>query len=256
MNDAKDWAQALSARGYEVNVVLDSQATRAGIVGALDNMIYQAGAPGDRMIFQYSGHGSWLPDRQGDEPDQRDEMICPHDVMSGKYLMDDDLDVIFHKKAKDTTLMMISDSCFSGSVSRFTVPAEDGSPEYEAPKHHPKPRFLPPLNFLAFGRGGGQGTIGGDRVALAANAPIKPRRMPAHVALLLSGCRDTEYSYDAYFTERPNGAMSRVAIDALQANPANAIEWMRAIRKILPSRDYPQTPVLSGTRKAQTSAIF
>ena len=40
-----------------------------------------AGRPSDSVVFTFAGHGSWLPDRDRDEPDARDEMMCPADVM-------------------------------------------------------------------------------------------------------------------------------------------------------------------------------
>jgi hypothetical protein len=65
----------------------------------------------------------------------------------------------------------------------------------------------------------------------------------------LAGCQDTEYSYDAYFQGRPNGAFTFVAIRALAKLPGKATyrDWFAAIRKVLPSQQYPQTPNLYGS---------
>jgi metacaspase-1 len=72
---------------------------------------------------------------------------------------------------------------------------------------------------------------------------------PRHAALLMSGCRDLEYSYDAHFGGRPNGAFTYVALAALRDLPANATyaDWMSAIARQLPSQDYPQTPGIDGS---------
>ena len=61
---------------------------------------------------------------------------------------------------------------------------------------------------------------------------------------------DTEYSYDASFGNRPNGAFTRVALDTLSklGTQATYAEWHRAIRAALPSADYPQTPQLMASR--------
>jgi hypothetical protein len=69
-------------------------------------------------------------------------------------------------------------------------------------------------------------------------------------ALLISGCADTEFSYDASFAGRPNGAFTRVALDALSklGGDATYADWHTAIRATLPSADYPQTPQLMATR--------
>ena len=52
--------------------------------------------------------------------------------------------------------------------------------------------------------------------------------------------------YDAYFQGRPNGAFSFVALRALAKLPAKATysDWFKAIRKVLPSQQYPQSPNL------------
>ena len=65
----------------------------------------------------------------------------------------------------------------------------------------------------------------------------------------MAGCQDVEYSYDAYFQGRPNGAFSFVAIGALKKLSAGATysDWFKEIRKGLPSRQYPQSPNLYGT---------
>ena len=120
VNDANDWAEVLNARGYEVTRLLDGQATRQALVEALTNLVSTARA-GDSLVFTFSGHGSWLPDDDGDEPDGRDEMLCPYDINNQQYLMDDDLAKIFSQKPKDVLLYFISDSCHSGSVARYAA---------------------------------------------------------------------------------------------------------------------------------------
>ncbi len=70
-----------------------------------------------------------------------------------------------------------------------------------------------------------------------------------YAALLLAGCQDTDYSYDAYFQGRTNGAFSFVAMRALARLPVKAtyLDWFKAIRKALPTQQYPQSPNLYGS---------
>ena len=82
VNDARDWQTLLEARGYHVDPLHDGEATRARIVEALTSIIGSA-TEGDSVVFVFAGHGSWLPDGNRDEPDARDEMMCPFDVMQG-----------------------------------------------------------------------------------------------------------------------------------------------------------------------------
>ena len=94
VNDANDWRELLERRGYLVDALLDREATRARIVEALKTAIGQA-TDTDCLVFTFSGHGSWLPDDDRDEPDARDEMMCPYDVMKEQYLLDDELHDLF-----------------------------------------------------------------------------------------------------------------------------------------------------------------
>ena len=67
VNDARDWEKELADRGYEVQILLDGAATRAGMVEALTALINEA-KEGDCLVFTFSGHGSWQPDDDADEP--------------------------------------------------------------------------------------------------------------------------------------------------------------------------------------------
>jgi hypothetical protein len=76
----------------------------------------------------------------------------------------------------------------------------------------------------------------------------RARRPEKSGALLLAGCQDTEYSYDAWFGERANGAFTYTALKTLPTLPPEATyqDWYKAIRAELPSKDYEQTPNLYG----------
>ena len=156
VNDARDWQRVLEQRGYQVAVLLDGRATRANVSTALATLIGEA-SPGDSLVFTFSGHGSWLPDESGDEPDGRDEMLCPHDVGRGQYLMDDDMAEIFGRKPPGARLYFISDSCHSGTVARFMPSPLPRSVQRKLPR----PRFLPPAAFSEVPERAGRGAAGG-----------------------------------------------------------------------------------------------
>lgn len=241
VNDAKDWRAELKKRGYTVQLILDRKAKKAKIESALTSLVTSAKS-GDKVVFTFSGHGSWLPDANGDEADARDEMLCPYDVMSGNYLVDDDLADIFSLKAKGVKLYFIADSCHSGTVSRFAQPFGRA----EEVRRASQVRFLAPEVFLK-----GTELAGAQRLALARSTTRQ--RYPA---LLAAGCQDNEYSYDAYINGRFNGAFTRVALDALKTKPATPRTWMKEIRKTLPSTQYPQKPKLYGSRWRKRRAMF
>lgn len=75
--------------------------------------------------------------------------------------------------------------------------------------------------------------------------------------VLMSGCDDPEYSYDANYNGRPNGAFSRVALDTLIALGVPTYkQWHKAIRGSLPSSTYPQSPQLQATTYQSTKKAF
>ncbi|HEU4541512.1 MAG TPA: caspase family protein [Jiangellaceae bacterium] len=227
VNDAEDWADVLGDRGFAVSTLVDGQATRAAILAMIEGLIESANYR-DTVLIQFSGHGTWVPDRNGDEPDHRDEALCPVDYRQG-LILDDDLHALFDARKHGVKVVMISDSCHSGSVTRFAEPLTgDGA----------SVRFMPPEIALP-----------PDELPRALIAQSTVKAAPRHEALLLSGCNDLEYSYDASFQGRPNGAFTYVALRALNTLAPNATyrDWLRAVRNYLPSQDLPQTPQLYGT---------
>lgn len=224
VNDAQDWAGLLSGRGFQVATMLDRDATKAKMAAAMGELVRGAGY-GDLVVITFSGHGTWVPDQDGDEPDQRDEALCPYDINSGNFLVDDEIYDIFQQRQRGARIVFISDSCHSGTVSRLAAPAGDNPSRV---------RFLPPETFL-----------GPDALAVARHIPRAFRgRSRPNAALLFSGCQDWEYSYDARFGGRPNGAFTYFALQALSELPSDADyrAWFRKIRERLPTQNYPQTP--------------
>lgn len=232
VNDANDWKEVLESRDFEVRLLLDREATRKALAGELRRLV-GASRAGDILVFQFSGHGSWIPDEDGDEADSRDEVLCPHDIAGGGPLTDDDLHGIFSERRPGARVVLIADSCHSGTVSRFRRHAA-------GERRGRRVRFLPPREFLS-------------RASLRALGKGERRRAASppgrRSALLLSGCLETEFSYDAVFRGRPNGAFTHAAIRSLARLPEGTtyLDWYAAIRRALPTAEYPQTPTLYGS---------
>jgi len=223
VNDAKDWSALLQGMGFETTLVLDAQATRANVKSALQGLIEATNA-GDMAVFTYSGHGTQVSDKNGDEGDPYDEAVYLYDGT----VIDDDLRAILNGIHPQATLVIISDSCFSGSVTRL-------APEPALP------RFIPPTVSTAS--------------KMARRSFLVPESgMPE---ILISGCSDSEYSYDAEFNGRPNGAMTAYAIQVIKQNPnVTYREFYSGLRALLPSNDYPQTPQLEGSDLNKGRKLF
>ena len=75
--------------------------------------------------------------------------------------------------------------------------------------------------------------------------------------ILITGCSDSEYSYDAEFDGRPNGAMTALALRVIKQNPSVTYrEFHTGLRVLLPSEDYPQTPQLEGSDANKDRKLF
>jgi hypothetical protein len=240
VNDAHDWAEVLDGRGFSVRKLIDAEAVKETLQSAMGELVSGA-EPGDTLVFTYSGHGTWVPDASGDEADGRDEGWCPHDIRNTGALLDDEIHALFGRCRERVRILLLSDSCHSGSVTR--------GDESDLDEGLPRARFLPPEAWMPrerLPRGyrkpetllGGLARVGGD--------------------LLLSGCMDTEYSWDTQFRGRPNGAFTYYAIKTLKTLKPEATyeEWYRKIRDYLPSTRLPQNPQILGSAQARRFRIF
>jgi len=119
--DVLQMKKLLISKGFsESNIlVLKNQwATKENILDKLGEMIINS-KEGDELLFHFSGHGSQVTDVDGDEGDELDEVLIPHDFSwEGVYITDDDIARVFKKLPKNVFLSMISDSCHSGTISK------------------------------------------------------------------------------------------------------------------------------------------
>ena len=203
VNDVKNLKSALT-RYYgfadsNIRTLTDLQATKKAMQSAITGLIGKARA-GDVLLLHYSGHGSNVPDRNGDEADRRDEIVCPTDLDWQDPLLDDWLRVQFDKLPAGVNLTVIMDCCHSGTITRAIQPHDAKRIE----------RYLPnPLDLLAAESGRRlRGTVRGLRAALRGTSrrgDIVNVNMPE---LLITGCRSTQTSADAYIGNTYNGALT------------------------------------------------
>ena len=105
-------------------VLLNEEATKKNIT---DTLQYFSGiiTQNDIFLFQWCGHGSIIPDEDGDESfydadDIYDEVICPYDMIwlnntYQNFLTDDELDFYF-SMIESKGMCLIFDSCLSGGL--------------------------------------------------------------------------------------------------------------------------------------------
>ena len=117
INDVESMEKMLTKSGFTNFVKLTDKTlvkpTKSGILNAFTNLLRSSNV-GDLLCFFYSGHGSYILDRSGDELDGSDEAIVSLDL---NVVSDDELKAIIQQELKEgVTLLGIFDSCFSGSI--------------------------------------------------------------------------------------------------------------------------------------------
>jgi secreted trypsin-like serine protease len=140
LNDVHNMRRLLiDAYGYrpeQIMTLVDAQATRANIVQAFDDWLVRGSAPGARVFFFMSSHGSQVPDLDGDEEDGLDETLVPYDArvesQNGRtvvrnQIIDDEIDHRI-KRIPDRKVTVLIDACHSGTVTRDLALAAESDP--------------------------------------------------------------------------------------------------------------------------------
>jgi metacaspase-1 len=247
VNDASAWADVLVEHfdfpRSEVALVTDAEATKSGMMEGVKNLLSGASS-GDVLVFTNSSHGSYLADRNRDEL-KYDEILCPYDIAENA-LVDDELRELFGELPDGARLTVISDSCFSGTVTR--APLGDNIPGLAVPDERAV-RFLNPA-------------LRGDPVLPNPwkAKPNRPEKYPqaGMKEVLLSGSSDKEYSYDANIGGTFNGAMTYHAIKAIREADYELTyaDLHERLQPMLDEAGFPQHPQLEGKDENKARQIF
>lgn len=228
----------------DVTTLTDFAATGAAIRAGVKTLL-QGSRAGDVLFFHFSGHGSNVPDDNGDEADARDEILCPTDLDWKKPLRDDWLRESFDKVKPGVSLTVVMDCCHSGTITRALHPPD--APVIE--------RYLPsPWDLVATESGRrlrGRPNPGLRRSSRATRA----RRDTVEVDIpevLITGCRDTQTSADAWIDGAFTGALSHHLIATLREGGDTMT--LREVRDRTAARlqaaRFEQVPQLEGRKAA------
>lgn len=236
INDVNDWARHFGPILQTPSIILtERQATKAGMIAGIRETLRKLTLD-DTAIIQYSGHGTHVPSRD-DEADGQDEALCPWD-MTQNLLLDDEIGVLLADRAKGSRVLFITDCCHSGSMSRAPVMFGPGNEPKEDDRAQPRYVSLSELT--------DQGMQPATLEQIQSRASYIRGELPLDTGLVhLSGCSDVQFSFDATFNGRSNGAFTYYAIKALQQNlPVGFTceQWHAMIRRNLPSSRYQQAP--------------
>jgi hypothetical protein len=234
--------QYFGFRSSDIRMLTDLRATKAAMQSAISALV-GSGRKADVLYLHYSGHGSNVPDKNGDEADHRDEILCPSDLDWKDPLTDDWLRSTFDRLRARVNLTVVMDCCHSGTNTRAILPPD-------APVIA---RYLPnPWDLMAEeSRRGLRGTY---RRALHARAARRRADVvEADIGeVLITGCRATQTSADAYIGRTYNGALTYSLVAAIRATRGkltNRELHALTLRK-LKAGDFDQVPQLEARRAA------
>jgi hypothetical protein len=231
-------------KAANVRVLTDFKATKQAMQKAIATLI-ASGRKGDVLLLHYSGHGSNVPDRNGDEADRRDEILCPTDLDWKDPLTDDWLRRTFNKLRTGVRLTVVMDCCHSGTNTR-AVPMP-GEPVID--------RYLPsPWDIMAQEsgrrlRGTVRGTLRRSRRAARKRSDLVAARI---AEVLITGCRDTQTSADAYIGGSYGGALTYALVAAIREAKGRLSyrELHARTLKYLKKEDFTQVPQLEARKTA------
>ncbi len=121
-NDAKDMAKIAAKCGFTTKVLLSGQATKDVVISAIQEVAGKMTGD-DIFLLTYAGHGNSINDTDGDEDDGKDETLCLYD----SQLIDDELAELWTLFPEGSRILMVADSCHSGSVLRFVAEQYDNN---------------------------------------------------------------------------------------------------------------------------------
>lgn len=250
VNDVHNmWQCIVNKFGFDpdqVRVLTDNRATTKAIIRRLNWMVTNL-QPGDELLFHFSGHGSFIRDRNGDElNDHKDELLCPYDMDWDNPFTDDILARIFSRVPVDARLVFIADCCHSGTMDR-------GIPQN--PHEVLAKKIDPPLDIMLRSEGrrnmttSGLGIIGNRSHN---NVDIREQR---HT--MISGCMEHQTSADAYLDGQYQGALTSSLLKAISQNPqASIADLHQETLKILHNGRFTQVPQLTTNQKNLGNPLF
>lgn len=138
--DAVDYAEIAKSRNFQVKTLLTKEASRANVINEISTAANTL-ETGDIFMLSYSGHGGQVPDLNDDEKDGMDETMCLYDGQ----LIDDELNLLFSKFTEGVRVLVFSDSCHSGTVTKaaFLNSIEEISSQTEETSLQARYRYMP-----------------------------------------------------------------------------------------------------------------
>jgi hypothetical protein len=253
VNDVKNLSSVLTQHyGFgssDIMMLVDDKATKKSIQAAIKQTVGGA-KKGDVVLLHFSGHGSNVPDNDGDEADYRDEILCPHDLDWKNPLTDDWLRATFDKMRDGVSLTVIFDCCHSGTATRAVLPPDAPI----IPRYLPSPWDLVAAESGRKMRGAVRATVHRASRQARRKSDVVTADIPE---VLVTGCRDYQTSADAHIGGSFNGALTYNLVAALK-EAKGKISYRELHKRVLArlkAGRFDQIPQLEG-RKGRLDQEF
>lgn len=240
--------------------------------------------PGDSLFFHYSGHGTRVPDLDGDEADGFDEAIVPLDFKTADMLIDDVVNVeLVSKLCRGCRMTIIMDCCHSGSVCdlpyvfkgtddhlvnwRAELPSMILSKDWDLKNFKSLLKTGTQLGKEIWGKYR-QNKAAQSQEDIEAQFYREGTKAAMAEVIMFSGCKDTQTSADVFDTstfELPEdcgpggagGACTNAFIATLHKKPKiTYVELLDDMRIMLKEKRFSQVPCLSSSREVPLDAEF
>ncbi|MFA5819519.1 MAG: caspase family protein [Bacteroidales bacterium] len=122
--DAVDFQNALLHYGMfkkeNVRLLVNKDASRENIRKNIEGWLRSKANKNDMVIIFFSGHGTQIPDTDGDEDDGLDECLIPYDFDNQDYssVICDDIFAYWVRNLQSEKILLIFDNCFSGGAAK------------------------------------------------------------------------------------------------------------------------------------------
>ena len=181
INDTNSINSLISNYNFQkISILTDNtvkKPNRINILNEFKNLLINSQS-GDALLLFYSGHGSYILDKNNNEKTGTDQVIIPCDLNG---IVDDELKSIIQTNLKkNVTLIALFDCCHSGSILDL------------------KYQYMDSLDKNNFTENVNESETNGN-------------------VIMISGCSDIQTSSDAYINNNNQGAMTWAFLEAFKS---------------------------------------
>lgn len=195
-NDASDMEAIANSCGFQTDMLLTQEATKHEVLAKILAVAKELNS-GDIFMLSYAGHGGQIPDINQDESDETDETWCLYEGQ----LLDDELSRAWTAFAKGVRILVVSDSCHSGTVTRDRVKTLSQSSVEQALVSRGQAASNRKLQFRAMPKSVALKTYEANREFYNRRRQTRSGSASGKIAasvILIAGCQDNQLASDGW----------------------------------------------------------